>query len=106
MQEYLEALRQDIPIGRGNSIRRKELSRLWRCDEREVRRLIAAMRSEPTQDKYVVLSASSTPAGYWRSDDPAEIRAFVVEMSARARHTFLALRHAKKILGVTEGRKA
>lgn len=103
MSEYLNALRNDIPIGRNNAIRRKELSKLWKCDEREVRRLVATMRTEPTTDKYVVLSTSSTPAGYWRSDDPAEIRAFVVEMSARARHTFLALRHAKKILGLLEG---
>ena len=102
MKDYLDSLRADIPIGRENAIKRRDLARVWKCDEREVRRLVALMRTEPTEDMYVVLSSSSNSAGYWRSNDVHEIRAFVAEMSARARHTFLALRHAKKALGALE----
>ena len=105
MAEYLETLRADIPIGRNNAIRRSDLARRWKCDEREVRRIVAAMRAEDTTDPYVVLSSASHPAGYWRSSDLWELHAFVNEMSARAKHTYSALKHAKKVLVSLEGDK-
>lgn len=105
MSEYLDTLRNDIPIGRNNAIKKAELCKRWKCDEREVRRLVALLRTEPSNDECVVLSSSNT-GGYWRSADPVEIRLFIAEMSARGRHTFQALKNAKKVLNVLEAQEA
>ena len=92
------ANRYDIPIGRNQAISRAALARLWRCSDREARRLIAELRAVPGDDGFAILSTSKSPSGYWRSNDPHEITGFIRETEARARNTFLALRDAKRLL--------
>lgn len=90
--------RQDIPIGRRNAISRMALARLWRCTEREARRMIAELRAAPGDDGYAILSTASSPSGYWRSNDPEELAGFIRETESRARNTFLSLRDARRLL--------
>lgn len=66
--------------------------------ERDVRRTVARLRAESGEDGYAILSTSRRPSGYWRSNDPEEIRGFIRETEARARNTFLAIRDAKRVL--------
>lgn len=95
----IKADRSDIPYGRKNAISRKALSQIWNCNERDVRRYVAVLRRVPGCDGCAILSTSSTaPEGYWRSDDPAEIQAFIAETEHRARNTFLSLRDARRVL--------
>ena len=91
--------RTDIPIGRSCAVQRSELAKRWHCTEREVRGQIARFRKVPSGDGFAILSSSSAPAGYWRSNDPHEINAFIGEMQRRARHTILALEEARTVLG-------
>lgn len=94
-----KANRLDIPFGRKNAISRKELSKIWHCDDRTARALIAELRKSPGGDGCAILSTSAAdPKGYWRSANPVEIRAFVTETTNRARNTFLALRDARRVL--------
>lgn len=92
------ANRNDIPIGRCNAISREELARIWGMSDRATRHTIAELRALPGDDGYAILSTATKPSGYWRSDDPAEIAAFIRETEARARNTFLALRDARRLL--------
>ena len=92
------ANRADIPAGRTHAISRTALARLWRCSDRKARRLIAELRAKPSDDGSAILSTSTSPSGYWRSNDPEEIAGFIRETEARARNTFLALRDAKNVL--------
>lgn len=93
------ANRRDIPYGRDNAISRAALRKVWNCTGREAREIIAFLRRFPGGDGCAILSSSSTtPAGYWRSDDPEEIQAFVQETENRARNTFLSLRDARRVL--------
>lgn len=99
-----KANRLDVPFGRKNAISRKELSRIWNCDDRTARAIIANLRQVPGDDGCAILSTSATePVGYWRSDNPAEIRAFIAETEHRARNTFLSLRDALRVLKSMEG---
>lgn len=100
------ANRADIPIGRNNSISRQQLAKMWRTSERGARHMIAELRAQHGDDGYVILSTSRKPSGYWRSNDPEEIRAFIRETEARGRNTFLALRDAKRILRRIERKAA
>lgn len=92
------ANRTQIPVGREHSISRERLARLWGISERDTRRMVAKLRAEAGDDGYAILSTSRRPSGYWRSNDPEEIRGFIHETEARARNTFAAIRDAKRVL--------
>ena len=93
------ANRKDIPYGRENAISRNALRSIWKCDDRKAREIIANLRRFPGEDGCAILSSSSKgTAGYWRSDDAAEIRSFIQETEARARNTFLSLKDARRVL--------
>lgn len=96
--------REDIPVGRANAILKSDLRNLWKMDERTVRATIARMRQEPG-DRYAILSSSTSPAGFWRSDDIDEIERFISETTSRARNTLAALEDAKRVLREAEGRR-
>ena len=98
------AERHDIPIGRMNAILRRDLAALWDTDERSVRGIIARMRKQQG-DGLAILSSSTSPAGYWRSADIGEIRAFIAETTARARNTLAALEDARRVLNEAESRR-
>lgn len=89
---------EQIPIGRDNAISREALAARWRMPDRMARRTIARLRAEPIDARYAILSTSRAPHGYWRSDDAAEIAAFIRETGARAKSTFAALRGAKRVM--------
>ena len=90
--------RTDIPIGRENALTRAELARLWRCEEREARRVVACFRMNPDDDGYAILSSSNEPPGYWRSAEVFEIKAFISETESRASHTLAMLADARRFV--------
>ena len=93
--------RDDIPIGRENAITRAALAQRLGLSDRALRREIADLRK--TQgDGYAILSTSHQPAGYWRSQDMAEITAFLAESSARARQIRLSMNDATRVLEALE----
>ena len=95
----MTANRLDIPYGQRNRISKEALRRLWRCDDRTVRATIATLRRLPCDDGCAILSSSSpSQSGFWRSDDPNEIAAFVAESESRAKNIFLAVREARRVL--------
>ncbi len=95
----MTANRLDIPFGRDNAISREKLRKLWNCNDREARLIIANLRRLPCEDGCAILSSSSpSQSGFWRSDDPNEIAAFVAESESRAKNIFLAVREARRVL--------
>ena len=94
--------RKDIPIGRENAITRAELAAAWGFSDRKTRKMIAQLRALPGNDGYAILSSSTAPNGYWRSNDPAEIERFILETESRAKNVFLSLKDAKRILHSAE----
>ena len=92
----------DIPFGRRDAISLDELCLRWRMSPRKARRMIAQLRRLPSPDGSVILSASTAPGGYWRSADPVEIRRYIQETEARARHVRAPLREARRALGRLE----
>ena len=101
----MQAHRADIPIGREHAIGKMKLAAIWRTDERGARHIIASLRAQHGDDGYAILSTAGTPGGYWRSNDPEEIEAFIAETYSRARNTFLSLRDAKRVLKTVKAQK-
>ena len=71
-----------IPRGRENAITRRELADLTHIPDRQIRELVKRANKELAGKGEAILS-SSNKAGYWISDDPAEIRAYIAESDRR-----------------------
>lgn len=97
--------RDMIPYGRENAVSRPELSRITGISDREVRRQIAELRAEDSDDDLVIASSSRHGRGYFLTDKPDEIRAFIAEMHKRIRMVYRAIKVAKKKLHRIEQRE-
>lgn len=97
--------RDMIPYGRENAVSRPELCRLTGLNDREVRRQIAELRAVDSEDNMVIASSSRRGRGYFLTDKPEEIRAFIAEMLKRIRMVYRAIKVAKKKLRRIEQRQ-
>lgn len=89
----------DIPIGKENSITRAKLAKKWGVDDRTVRYRIASLRSQDNGDDLIIVSHSRGGVnGYWRTNDPEEIRHFFNETKKRAINTFKPLKKMRRVL--------
>lgn len=88
---------EDIPVGAENAITRAALCSKWGVCDRDVREIIARLRAEDNGDKYVIVSHSNG-RGYYRTDNPEQIRHFYRETMNRARNTFLPLKKVRRLL--------
>ena len=87
----------DIPIGKTNAISREALTALWGTRDRRTREIVQELRNQDNGDDYIIVS-DSKGSGYFRSNDPETIRAYVNETQKRAVNTLLPLQKAKRIL--------
>lgn len=87
-----------IPVGRENAITREALCALTGLSDRAARMALAEARNEDNGDGFVIVS-SSTGAGYYRTDDPVEIRRYVDEIEAKAEALRAPAKKARRILG-------
>ena len=86
--------------GKQKAIPSKQLAKMVGCKNvRDLRALISKER----QQGAVILSTSRNGGGYYLPSDADEVREFIRTLDARARHTFLALRSARKYLKELEG---
>ena len=90
--------RDMIPYGRENAISRPKLCRLTGISDREVLRQITDLRAEDSDDDLVIASSSRRGRGYFLTDKPEDIRAFIAEMLKRIRMVHRAIKVAKKKL--------
>lgn len=89
---------EDIPIGAENAISRKQLANKWGVSDRIARSYIARLREQDNGDRYVIVSHSDGCGGYYRTEDPAQIRHFYNETMNRARNTFKPLKKVRRVL--------
>ena len=86
-----------LPEGKNNAISAEALTRILQLrSKRELQKRIERER------KAGALILSSTTGGYYTSHNRAEIQEFVRTLESRAKHTFLALRTARRVLKATE----
>lgn len=92
-----------IPVGRDNAVTREELCQLWGMSDRNVRRTIAILRLEDNGDGYVIISHSGAGRGYYRSNDPEDIRWYWNEQNRRCCEIRATLKKAERILKGVNG---
>lgn len=101
IQDAMDELWQDIPIGKENAITRAALARKWGVSDRKARSMISKLRAQDNGDGHVIVAFSSGK-GYYRTNDPQDIEHFIKEMTNRARNTFAPLKKARRVLRESE----
>lgn len=90
---------EDIPIGKENAINYNGLCTLWSVDERQSRYYLAELSRHDNGDDYVLIR-SSRGAGFYRTNDIAEIKSYRRECMSRGRKVFSALKKINRVLAV------
>lgn len=91
-----------LPIGRERAISSEALAAVTGC--KSVREL--QKRIERERLAGAVILSDTHSGGYYRSNDPAELRRFVRTLNARARNTLRAAESAQMALNTIEGRES
>ena len=91
-----------LPIGRERAISSEALAAVTGC--KSVREL--QKRIERERLAGAVILSDTHSGGYYRSDDPAELRRFVRTLNARARNTLRAAESAQMALNTIEGQES
>ena len=87
----------DIPIGRENARSYEELSTLWSCCERTVRRILQALSYYDNGDDLILIRSSKTN-GFYRTDDILEIEEFRKECLKKGKSIFAPIRKINRVL--------
>lgn len=88
-----------LPAGKRNAISRKELVARSGLSDRQLRHQIAAERRAGA----VIISTTENGGGYYRPENPEEIRRFVASMVHRGKEIFAAVKSARVALADMEG---
>lgn len=96
MQEDFSFLTDHIPFGEECAVSAKQLARDLKTDVRTVREAVHRARIAGI----LILSGD---AGYWRSDDPQELKRFCARMLSMGRETLAAAEAARCALEELEG---
>lgn len=100
----MKLTREHIPVGRDNAVTRQRLCDITGLNDREVRRQISELRAKDDDSNLVIVSVSNG-RGYFRSDNPDDIRHFIAEMQKRNRMVYQAIKIAKRTLKRIENHK-
>lgn len=91
-----------LRYGKENAISSKDLANLAGVSSvRELQKIIERER----QAGAVILSTCADSGGYYLSNDPTEIKAFVRTLSNRAHHTMMSLASAESALAELTGQQ-
>lgn len=80
----MKITREHIPVGRDNAITRQRLCEITGQNDRTVRHQISELRAKDDGSDMVIVSVSNG-RGYFRSNNPDDIRHFIAEMQKRNR---------------------
>lgn len=93
----LQQFWESIPVGKDNAVTYEALVYQWGMSARQVRKLLAELSSFDNGDNYILIR-SSAQAGFYRTDDPADIAAYKRECRSRAMRTFAPIKKINRVL--------
>ena len=101
-EERLEKYWNDLPIGRENAYSYGMLCAIWKMDKRQVRALLHELSRYDNGDN-LILIRSSSGTGFYRTDNPDDIKAYRAECLSRGRKTLAPLRKIDRVLEPCDG---
>lgn len=96
-ESRLELYWSEIPVGRENAVDYDILCALWDKSSRKVREILHELSRYDNGDD-LILIRSSSGTGFYRTSDPADIKAYRAECLNRGRNTLAPLKKIDRVL--------
>lgn len=101
-ESKLESYWNDIPIGKENAWSYATLCTIWGRDKRTCREIMHQLSRYDNGDD-LILIRSSNGNGFYRTNDPDEIKAYRAECLNRGRNTLAPLKKIDRVLKPEDG---
>ena len=101
-ESKLELYWAEIPIGKENAWSYGMLCAAWQKDKRTCREILHQLSRYDNGDD-LILIRSSSGAGFYRTSDPEEIKAYRAECLNRGRNTLAPLKKIDRVLTPEDG---
>lgn len=96
-QEKLIQYWNDIPVGQAQAARYAELCDRWKVSRRRAREILQELALFPFDDGFILIRSSHS-AGFYKTSDPEEIKAFRLECLSRGRACLAPIRNINRAL--------
>lgn len=97
LEQRLAAMWDSLPVGRCNAITYGELCSMWGVSKRVARKYLHDLGALDNGDN-LVLIRSGKGRGFYRTDNPAEIRAYRAECIAKGKSIMSAAKKCSRVL--------
>lgn len=94
----LECYWSEIPVGKANAVTYPELMIMWNRKERDVRMILHELSAFDNGDDYILIRSAQKGGGFYRTDNPADIKAYREECLAKGRSTFAPVKKINRVL--------
>ena len=98
MENRLELYWSEIPVGKENAVSYSELKIMWDKKERDVRFILHELSAFDNGDDYILIRSAKKGGGFYRTDNPDDIKAYRDECLAKGRSTFAPIKKINRVL--------
>lgn len=98
MESKLELYWSEIPIGKNNAASYPDLMLKWDRKERDVRAILHELSAFDNGDDYILIRSAKKGGGFYRTDNPDDIKAYREECLAKGRSTFAPVKKINRVL--------
>lgn len=98
MENKLELYWSEIPIGKNNAASYPDLMLKWDRKERDVRAILHELSAFDNGDDYILIRSAKKGGGFYRTDNPDDIKAYREECLAKGRSTFAPVKKINRVL--------
>lgn len=88
----------DIPIGKEFAIPYAGLCLLWGVGKRKVRAILHDLSLYDNGDNYILIRSSKNGGGFYKTNDPAELKAYRKECLNKGRSNFAPVKKINRVL--------
>lgn len=98
MENKLELYWSEIPVGKNNAASYPDLMLKWDRKERDVRAILHELSAFDNGDDYILIRSAKKGGGFYRTDNPDDIKAYREECLAKGRSTFAPVKKINRVL--------
>lgn len=93
----LELFWHDIPTEKNNAVTYEELKHMWNMTERNIRSILHELSCFDNGDNYILIRSGQT-AGFYKTDNMQEIKAYKQECLNKGRSLFAPIRKINRVI--------
>lgn len=92
----------DIPVGKENAVKYDTLCARWNVDKRAARAILHDLSLYDNGDNYILIRSCKHGGGFYKTDDPEELKAYRKECLNMGRNTFSPVRKINRVLNTQD----